>query len=168
MVEQTVTASISVTGGTDSAGEEQPSTDPPSPTDDEGNGDAVDVTPRIGPVEPITMSAEYQLPFSRDTNQTACGETLQQQNGDLDWRIVFDGVVTLSQLDQLRELRSESGEVETRSAVFGVKTVTFDQLSVSRTDDNGTVEQDGTVEPLYEFQLQTKELSDGEDGGIFG
>jgi hypothetical protein len=137
-----------------------------APPDEVRGGDATDVTPRIGPVEPITMTAEYQLPWQRDSNQTACGTTIQNQNGDLDWRIVFEGVLTLSQLDRLRSIRDQSGDVETRSAVFGVKRVTFDQLSVSRGDDRKVVETSNGTEPLYEFQLQTKELDDEE--GLFG
>jgi hypothetical protein len=130
------------------------------------SANAVEITPRIGDVEPIVMEAEYQLPWERDANQTACGQTIQRQNGDLDWRIVFRGVVTLSQLDSLRDLRSNSGEVETRTAAFGVKIVTFDELRVTRADEESVGNVDGTVEPLYAFQLQTKELED--DEGLFG
>lgn len=131
-------------------------------------GDATQVTPRIGPVEPITMSASYQLPWSRDTNQTACGDTLQQQNGDLDWRIVFEGILTLEQVDKLRSIRTNSGEVETRSAVFGIKVVTFDQLQLDRTDKQKSIEANGTVQPAYQFQLQTKELETDDEGELFG
>lgn len=130
------------------------------------NADPTEITPRVGPVEPIVMEAEYQLPWQRDSNQTACGQTIQRQNGDLDWRIVFRGVVTLSQLDALRGLRSNSGEVQTRTAVFGVKVVTFDELRVTRADEESVGSVEGNTEPLYSFQLQTKELED--DEGLFG
>lgn len=127
----------------------------------------VNITPRIGPVEPIVMEAKYSLPWQRDTNQTACGETIQNQNGDLDWRIVFRGVVSRSQLQELTSLRDSSGSVETRTAAYGVKTVVFDELQVTRADEQSVGEIDGEVEPLYDFQLQTKELDD-DDGGLFG
>jgi len=131
-------------------------------------GDPADVTPRIGPVEPIVQTAEYQLPWDRDNNQTACGQTIQTQNGDFNWRIVFSGVITLSQLDELRSLRNNASKVETRSAVFGVRSVDFDQLNVTRSSDPSVINVDGSAEPLYEFQLQTKELDEQTDSGLFG
>lgn len=136
-----------------------PSTDSDLPTD------ATEITPRIGPVEPITMEAEYQLPFDRDSNQTACGTTIQNQNGDFNWRVVFNGVVSLSEFRQLEQLR-DTETVETRSATLGVRDVQFDQLNATRTDENKDGEINGRVEPLIEFQLQTKELQD--DAGFLG
>lgn len=129
------------------------------------NVDATNITPRIGDVEPIVVEAEYQLPWQRTSNQTACGQTIQRQNGDFDWRIVFRGVVTLSQLDALRDLRTQSGAVQTRTAAFRRKKVTFDELRVTRADQESVGSVDGITEPLYSFQLQTKELDD--DEGLF-
>lgn len=131
-------------------------------------GDATEVTPRIGPVEPIILDAEYQLPWDRDNNQTACGQTIQTQNGDFNWRIVLSGVVTLSQLDALRGLRDDSSAVETRTAMFGVREVNFDQLNVTRPQSPSVIRVDGEVEPIYEIQLQTKELDERTDNGLFG
>lgn len=131
-------------------------------------GDAVDVTPRIGPIEPIVLDAEYQLPWDRDNNQTACGQTIQNQNGDFNWRIVFSGVLTLTQLDQLRALRRRADAVETRSAVFGVRSVNFDQLNLTRSQNPSVINVNGTIEPIYEFQLQTKELDEQTSDGLFG
>ena len=131
-------------------------------------GDAIDVTPRIGPVEPIILSAEYQLPWDRDNNQTACGQSIQTQNGDFNWRIVFKGVMTLSQLDRLRALRESASAVETRSAVFGIREVNFDQLSLTRPESPSAIQIDGEVQPIVEFQLQTKELDEQGSSDLFG
>lgn len=153
-----------------------PSVDDISPNDFDLNnetaavrgGDPTDVTPRIGPVEPIVLSAEYQLPWDRDNNQTACGQSIQTQNGDFNWRIVFNGVLTLSQVDQLRALRNNASAVETRSAVFGVREVDFDQLSLTRPESPSAIQVDGEVQPIVEFQLQTKELDEQGSNGLFG
>ncbi|TKX58901.1 hypothetical protein EXE44_04980 [Halorubrum sp. SS7] len=131
-------------------------------------GDATDVTPRIGDVEPIILDAEYQLPWDRDNNQTACGQTIQNQNGDFNWRIVLSGVVSLSQLDAIRAMRGDASGVETRTAMFGIREVNFDQLNVTRSENPSVINMGGEVEPLYEIQLQTKELNDQTDNGLFG
>lgn len=120
------------------------------------------VTPRIGPVEPITMKCDYQLPWNRQSNQTACGTTIQYQAGDLNWRIVIDGVLTIDQFRELESLRGTQG-VEVRTAEFGIIEITFDQLNVTRNDEPSEAEVDGEVQPLLEFQLQTKELDQDED-----
>jgi hypothetical protein len=121
--------------------------------------EATEVTPRVGPVEPITMTASFQLPWSNQTSQTECGRTIQNQNGDMDYRITIEGVLTKSQLDRLNRLRRESEKVPVRHAAFeqSVTDVAFDQLNVERVDDNAEIEVNGRVEPCYEFQLQTKE-----------
>ena len=120
------------------------------------------VTPRIGPIEPITMKCDYQLPWNRQSNQTACGTTIQHQAGDLNWRIVIDGVLTIDQLRELESLRGTES-VEVRTAEFGVIDITFEQLNVARNDEPSEAEIDGETQPLLEFQLQTKELDQDED-----
>jgi len=121
--------------------------------------EATEVTPRVGPVEPITMTASFQLPWSNQTSQTECGRTIRNQNGDMDYRITLEGVLTKTQLDRLNRLRRESEKVPVRHAAFeqSVTDVAFDQLNVERADDNAVIEVNGRVEPCYEFQLQTKE-----------
>jgi len=128
-----------------------------APESSEGN-----VTPRIGPIEPITMKCDYQLPWNRQSNQTACGTTIQYQAGDLNWRIVIDGVLTIDQFRELESLRGTES-VEVRTAEFGIIEITFDQLNVTRNDEPSEAEIDGEVKPLLEFQLQTKELDQDED-----
>jgi len=177
--EQTTTVGGSPIGGdtasvsTDTAGDTVGETGTDSESADTGvniptRGDAASITPRIGPVEPITLTAEYQLPWDRDNNQTACGQTIQTQNGDFNWRVVFNAIVTVSQLDELRTLRNSASDVETRTAAFGIKSVNFDQLNINRSDEPSVIEVDGTVEPLYEIQLQTKELGADDGEGLLG
>lgn len=124
-----------------------------------------EVTPRIGPIEPISMECDYQLPWDRQSNQTACGKTIQYQNGDTNWRIVISGILSIDQLRQLDALRGEDN-VEIRTAEFGKKTITFDQLNVTRSGEENSGEIDDEVGPLLEFQLQTKELSSSEDPAV--
>lgn len=139
-------------------------------TGDGGGGtsrlDESSVTPRIADIKPITMKARYQLPWNRQSNQTACGTTIQVPNGDLNWRIVIEGVISLGQFKDLNALRGEDS-VEVVTAAFGKKNIAFDQLDVDRADEDQVGDIQGDVGPLYHFQLQTKELEDDEDGGLF-
>jgi len=116
----------------------------------------LDVTPRIGEIEPISMKCDYQLPWDRQSNQTACGQTIQYNAGDLNWRIVINGVITISQLRKLDAMRG-SENVEIRTAEFGKTTIQFDQLNITRNEDPAAAEIDNKVQPLLEFQLQSKE-----------
>ncbi|WP_199240811.1 hypothetical protein, partial [Halorubrum sp. SP3] len=84
------------------------------------------------------------------------------------WRIVLSGVVSLSQLDAIRAMRGDASGVETRTAMFGIREVNFDQLNVTRSENPSVINMGGEVEPLYEIQLQTKELNDQTDNGLFG
>jgi hypothetical protein len=121
--------------------------------------------PRIGNIEPITMRAEYQLPWNRQTNQTACGDTIQYQGGSKDWRVIIEGIMSKSQLDRLRQLRDQP-RVEVVTEEFGRMDVAFDQLNVTRADEEDVGEINGELGPLLQFQLQTKEDSDDEEEGI--
>lgn len=125
------------------------------------------ISPRIGDVEPITMQARYQLPWNRKSNQTACGTTIQVPNGDLNWRIVIEGVISLEQFREINDMRGED-TVEVVTAAFGKKEIAFDQFDVERTDDEDVGDIDGKVGPLFSFQLQTKELEDDQEEGLFG
>jgi len=122
------------------------------------------VTPRIGPVEPLVMEYTTDLPFDTDSTQTACGQTVRNVNGDKDWRVTFTGMVSLNQAQALNELRRGQTEVSVRTALFGETTVDFDTLSFKRMSEDavGDVGDDNVVGPIYEFQLQSKQQSDSE------
>lgn len=127
------------------------------------------VRPRIGSgesaVEPIVMQAEYQLPWQRESSQTACGQTIQNQNGDLGWRVVLEGIMSASDLIQLNALRDQE-EVLVTTEEFGQVPVAFDNLTVTRADDEKWGEIEGEHSPILQFQLQTKESSDEEGEGV--
>lgn len=118
-----------------------------------------DVRPRIGNVEPVTMRCEYQLPFERQSSQTACGNTIQNQNGDMNWRVVIEGILTIEQLDAIGELRGQDS-VEVITAEFGRINVSFDQFNVTRASEEAVGDIEGEYGPLLSFQLQSKEEDD--------
>lgn len=124
-----------------------------------------EVTPRIADVEPVTMSCDYQLPWNRQSNQTACGRTIQYQNGDRNWRVVIEGIITIPQFRRLNELRG-SDQVTIRTAELGTLDIAFDQLNVTRNDNPAVADIEGTdadlAQPLLEFQLQSKQEDESE------
>jgi len=124
-----------------------------------------EVTPRIGPIEPVSMSVDYQLPWDRQSNQTACGQTIQYQNGDKNWRVVINGILTIDQLRALDDIRDQD-QVDVRTAEFGTFPITFDQLNVTRASENSVGHIEGDYGPLLKFQLQSKELEKDEDPAV--
>jgi len=121
-----------------------------------GYGTRKSSPPNIGGIEPVVMRADYQLPWERQSNQTVCGNVIQNQVGDKGWRIVIEGVMTLDQLENLRRMRDQN-TVSVQTQEFGKLNVVFDQLNVTRsnkTDSGDFPEYNG---PFIEFQLQTKE-----------
>ena len=123
-----------------------------------------DVTPQIAGIEPLTMSADFQLPFEATTNQSACGTTKRVQNGDKDWRIVIEGLLNLPQFRELQQLRREGNttEVSVTTAEFGTIGVSFDQINCTRPSQENVGEINNFVGPIIKFQLQTKEQSQDE------
>lgn len=130
----------------------------PNPSNGASNSDT---RPRIGNIEPVTMRCDYQLPWNRKSNQTACGQTIQNQNGDYNWRIVIEGILTLPQLNELRRMRGE-GKAEVVTQEFGAMKVAFDQLNIERVSEEAVGEVEGYQGPIVNFQLQTKEDEEGE------
>jgi hypothetical protein len=118
--------------------------------------DPSNISPRIEDIEPITMECRYELPWERQSNQTACGTTIQYTNGDLNWRIVIEGKITIPQLERLDELRGRDS-IEILTAEWGIINVKPDNLVVTRSDDNEVADVDGEVQPWMDFQLQTKQ-----------
>lgn len=124
--------------------------------------------PRIGDgdneIEPVVMRAEYQLPWNRQSSQTACGQIIQNQVGDENWRITIEGVMTKEQMQQLDSMRGLD-TVPVVTEEFGQLQVAFDTLTVTRADEEKWGEIEGYTGPFLSFQLQTKE--DEEDEGLF-
>lgn len=125
--------------------------------------------PRIGEgenaIEPVVMSCEYDLPWNRQSSQTACGSVVQNQVGSKNWRVVIQGIITLPQLDQLNRMRNEE-RVVVITEETGRINVAFDNLNLTRTDENAVGDIEGVEGPLMEFQLQTKEDSESDEQGI--
>lgn len=117
------------------------------------------ITPAIDDIEPLTMEVQYDLPWDRQSNQTACGNTIQYQGGDMNWRLVIDGIMTRAQLQRLNRLRGQDS-VPVRTPEFGTFSVTFDQLNVTRADGEDVADIYGEEQPIVQFQLQTKELDE--------
>lgn len=117
------------------------------------------ITPAIEGIEPLVMQVKYNMPWERQSNQTACGNTIQYQGGDMNWRLVIEGKLTRTQLQQLNQLRGQDS-VTVRTPEFGTFSVTFDKLNVTRADGEGVAEIDDQVQPIVNFQLQTKELDE--------
>lgn len=135
-----------------------------------GGGGEVTVQPQIGDIVPITMKTDYNLPFDRQSNQTACGTTIQTQGGDKNWRVVIEGIITLPQLDELESMRGQDS-VEVVTEEFGLINVVFDQLNVSRASDEERLDTGDYSGPLINFQLQSKEDTEEslfEDVGVGG
>lgn len=127
------------------------------------------IRPRIGSgelaFEPIVMQCDYTLPWDRKSSQTACGETVQTQNGDQNWRVVIEGILSKPQLVNLNRMRDQE-RVEVVTEEFGRMNVAFDNLQITRADDDAWGEIEGVEGPILQFQLQTKEDSDSEGEGI--
>lgn len=121
------------------------------------------VTPRLGPIEPVVMKHTFDLPFDTDSTQTACGQTVRSVNGSKDWRVTFTGVLTLEQARRLDELRRQQTSISVRTALFGETTVDFDTLSLKRTSEEAVGEIEGVTGPIYEFQVQSKQDSGNSD-----
>jgi hypothetical protein len=104
------------------------------------------------------------LPWDTQRDQTLCGESIVDDSGDMNVRMVMEGVMTASDLADLFALRFNNDAVDLnwagRSAT-GIKNVTFDQLKFDRTDEDDVVDVDDNTEPLYSFQLQSKETEEG-------
>jgi len=170
--EDTVTVSDPATTATGQGSQEFQTLD--GPDDPDGDGfvgttitedgrnapyGAASVTPRIGPIEPITQRVRIQQPWQRDSNVTQCGRILQTQRGAKDKRITIEGVMTLQQWQRLD--RARTGEyVEVRDPVLGSRKtveVAFDQINVERTDTDETITVNGQEQVAVPFQIQTKE-----------
>lgn len=127
--------------------------------------------PRIGTGEntiyPPVMRAEYQLPWNRQSAQTACGQNIQNQVGSKNWRVVLEGIMSRPQLVRLNNLRDQENVIVVTEE-FGKMSVAFDQLIVERTDEDAVADFDFEESPevLLHFQLQTKEDSESDEQGI--
>lgn len=99
------------------------------------------------------------LPWDTESTQLQCGETVTSNNGDLNFRVVYEAVCVQYQLDNLSQMRSNPSGITLVSPMY-TGPVTFDELKIEHiTDANGAVHA-GVGEmsgPFYKIQLQSKE-----------
>lgn len=124
--------------------------------DTDGDGD-IDIRREVDPI--VVTRLGGTLPFDTDSKNLQCGETITRRNGDMNIRLVMEGVVTETQREKLIEMRSNPSSVKLISAAYTGR-ATFDQLSWDRiADANGAKSRTHgeIVEPLHTFQLQSKQ-----------
>ncbi len=102
------------------------------------------------------------LPFETDSMQLQCGETITENGGDMNIRLVMECVCTYGELEKLQQMRSNPDNIKLVSNSY-TGPATFDELKFDRIPDaNGAVVRGEGVsnEPLYTVQLQSKEDSE--------
>lgn len=109
------------------------------------------------------MSCEYDLPWNRQSDQTACGQMIQNQVGAKNWRVVITGVLTRPQFVKLARMRDDE-TVRVTTEEVGEIEVTFDNLNIKRRDEDASGNIEGVEGPLLHFTLQTKDDSDEGEG----
>lgn len=89
-----------------------------------------------------------------------CGNSKFEKVGDDRWRVTLQGVVTKSQMHELKRMKPADREIKIVSDVH-TGFVEFDRFSITQTDDlnYGTFTMNGEeiTEPLFKFQLQTRD-----------
>lgn len=114
-------------------------------------------------VEPVTMTCEYDLPWNRQSDQTACGTMIQNQVGAKDWRVTVTGILTRPQLVKLARMRDEDA-VTLVTEEFGEISVAFDNLNIRRESKDAVGHIEGYEGPILHFSLQTKENDENDEG----
>lgn len=142
----------------------------------------IDFTPSLGQVSPklvqeieedgeIDIRREFNplvvtrlggtLAFETETTQLQCGETITDNNGDQNIRLVMGCVATHSQFKELQRMRSSPDTIKLVSRAY-TGPATFDEMKFDRVpDSNGSIDAEGgeSNEPHYTIQLQSKESS---------
>lgn len=156
------------------------------PTISQGSsGSGVTELSNLGYVEPalkagdvrfqpaVTTRISGTLPWNLERDQSLAGESYIAQNGDMNLRVVIEGICFKSQLDSLFELREQAEEVRVitdMTDAAGVTTVSFDQLKVDRKAENSrgsfTYQGREVTEPLFSFQIQSKENKNSGNKGV--
>lgn len=116
-------------------------------------------------VEPVIMNCKYNLPWNRQSSQTACGQVIQQQVGAKNWRVTVEGIMTKEQLNTFMQMRDEE-VVSVITEEMGEAPVAFDTLQVERASEDAVGHIEGVEGPVLHFQLQTKEDTNEEGEGI--
>lgn len=112
-------------------------------------------------VQPVyTEELEGTTSGNGEEHQDMCGTPYYEKLSDSNWRVTISGVVTLSQLNELKKMNPADQEVKVISNGH-TGHVEFDRFTWTQTSDlnYGVFFIDGEEikEPLFKFQLQTKQ-----------
>ena len=129
------------------------------------------VTPTIKPPEEIGVGEiqpeavtklEAELHGNTYTDTDLCGNTQTGKNGDSNYRITMEGVILKSTLEKMGKVPWSDKSVELVSDVHSGDVV-FDIFTFSQESDgdHGRFTYEGVEvdQPIFSFQLQTKEES---------
>lgn len=114
-------------------------------------------------LEPVYVkSAKTKLNGNAETITDDCGETEVRRNGDTNWNITVDGIITQDQLSTLQSIAAAEEPVFVDAEVLGSQSGQYvvKDCSISHTDELNTIDvptNDGAAsKPAYNFQLQCK------------
>lgn len=114
-------------------------------------------------LEPVWVSeAKTNLNGNSDTMTTNCGDTLVRRQGNNNWNITIDGIITQDQLGTLQTIGVSNAPVQVDAEVLGSQSGEFvvKDLSITHSDELNTIDvptDDGVKsKPAYNFQLQLK------------
>jgi len=101
------------------------------------------------------------IPLDTQSKQLQCGETVVDNSGDFNARIVYRCEATHSEFKKLEWMLASPSQIKLVSPAYSGY-VTFDELTFDRiTESNARVDQSGeNTEPMYKIQLQSKEESE--------
>lgn len=107
------------------------------------------------------------LPFDTNSEQLQCGETVTDNNGDMNMRLNMVSIASKDDFAILQQMRSNGATIKLISVAYSGP-ATFDEMKFDRIPDaNGSITIDGTERgPFYKVQLQTKE--NDKSKGLFG
>ncbi len=113
-------------------------------------------------VTPVAVTSIRGLTENSNTkHRTLCGDVAVEPVSEDEWRVTINGFVTKSQLQTLISMRPAGNVMYVDSEVGTFQEVEFDRFRWEQTDElNRYVgEADGVQvdEPLFEFQLQTRD-----------
>lgn len=114
-------------------------------------------------LEPVYVSeAKINLNSNDETLTTNCGDTEVRRNGSMNWNITVDGIVTESQLEDLRAIGETNDAITVDAEILGSRSGPYivKDLSITHSDEMNTIDipsNDGAKTHFcYEFQLQCK------------
>ena len=117
----------------------------------------------VGVIQPeATTKLEAELHTNTTTDTNLCGESQTTKTGDKNYRITMEGVILKSTLEKMKQVPWSNDPVELVSDIH-TGGVVFDVFTFTQESDgdHGRFTFDGVEvdQPIFSFQLQTKEES---------